>query len=271
LAPILDAVAPVDDPVVQDPVILDADPDEVLVIDEVGAADAVILPELQPRRGRKRKTQETDTVVSFLEHLNCDVGHPKVRGKKNRPCRLCGYVIKPLTAKQRKAHSVTSMEFLCCQKEAHIECWKVARKAVFATLECSSLTGLVNKTRTEVINVRAESGEETTDNVRNYVQCELCKKLLDVQKDNRNHIREECWGRLRRDRGGSSNDVVRLPSASKKNRVDELATLCDNLLGQQADENINPDSGRKKTRRNSGGDQGMPFDRGKVSIERGVT
>ena len=55
------------------------------------------------RTARKRKRSGNEpTPQETVVELSCGTGFPPVRGRKTRPCRICGFVIKKRTAKQER-------------------------------------------------------------------------------------------------------------------------------------------------------------------------
>lgn len=113
-------------------------------------------PSRNPRK-RGRCQAESDW-ISTVSELSCSIGCPPVQGRKNRPCRICGFVIRQPTTKKARA-SVIHVKFESCEKEAHIECWQKARKAVFAPLRCQEIKTWLAKDRT---SARAVTIKKTT-------------------------------------------------------------------------------------------------------------
>ena len=172
-------------PVIE-PEVLEAGPaDQSIGTRDVQASSA------SGKRKRKRRQTESDAAKTVAE-LTCSIGCPPVRGRKNRPCRICGFVIKKLTAKQIRENAVTHVVFECCDKEAHVECWQRARKEVFSALRCQEAKTWLAKDRVSprlvpVKEVAAEHG-----NFISVVPCEFCGDLVRVSPENRNHVLEDC-------------------------------------------------------------------------------
>jgi len=126
----------------------------------------------------------------FLERLNCDVPPPKVRGRKNKPCRICGYAIGKQSAKDRKAGAVHSVDFVCCKRTAHMECWTAAA-VVSQEVNCKSLRWALAKDRATPI--RAVDKEKQPDNETfSNARCEYCGELIDLRTGKNKHLELDC-------------------------------------------------------------------------------
>ena len=145
-------------------------------------------------KAKKRKRvadQDIQEDREVVVRMDCQISHPPVRGVKNRPCRICGYVIKKRTVKQVKQKIETSVELLCCKKEAHITCWENARKNSLSSPCCSEIQNWLNRDQKTVRKVTRTSAiaEGCLVAMR---QCDFCGDLIEICEDNRHHIFDHC-------------------------------------------------------------------------------
>ena len=115
--------------------------------------DSTRSPDRPRKRKRKRDNDKDQSNLDIVVRVDCKIGHPPVRGVKNRPCRICGYVIKNRTVKQIRQNTETSVQLLCCKKEAHIACWENSRKNSLSTLCCSEIQHWLNKDQRSIRKV----------------------------------------------------------------------------------------------------------------------
>ena len=146
---------------------------------------------LPVKKGRKRGQEATSEVFEVpVSKLTCQIGHPPVRGVKNRTCRICGYVIRS-TLKQRKSGVVVAVKFSCCDKEAHLDCWHNARSSENAELECREVMHWLSsdKLTPKTVKVAPGNSDQPTITCR---ECEFCHDLIEISDKNRNHLFEDC-------------------------------------------------------------------------------
>lgn len=146
------------------------------------------------RRDKRRREVALPNPVQIIEapvsSLNCNIGHPPVRGRKNRTCRICGYVIRQ-TSKQKKSKINPAAKFECCSKEAHVECWQNARNSVESRLACSEVKHWLAPDRltARVVKMTSDDTDRSTIPCR---ECDFCHDLIEISDANRNHLFEHC-------------------------------------------------------------------------------
>ena len=141
-----------------------------------------------------KKARKSDTVAGrksnvFRTVLSCEVPRPRVRGSKDRPCRICGYVINDVSARMKKAGIRAAVTLTCCKKEAHVQCWESSRVDVFKPPTCSAVRWHLKKDRATAIRVPLTLTESKPDEEK-FVRCRFCLKL--VPTGSGTHLETEC-------------------------------------------------------------------------------
>ena len=147
---------------------------------------------LKKRKKRIRDAPDTSEAIVHapVSHLSCEIGHPPVRGVKNRTCRICGYVIRTPTSKI-KVKGCLAVKFDCCEKEAHLDCWQNARLDENASLLCTNARYWLSsdKVTPKTVKLTSEASDQSTVPCR---ECEFCHDLIEISDKNRYHLFEHC-------------------------------------------------------------------------------
>ena len=172
----------------------------------------------------------------FRTTLSCEVPRPRVRGSKDKPCNICGYVIKDVSARMKKAGIRASVTLRCCNKEAHVQCWESSRTDVFKPPSCSAVRWHLKKDRATPIRVPLTLTASQPDEEK-FVRCRFCSKL--VPTGSRFHLETDCEAL----RGG--ND----PPGVQESMIGRLAKKCVTLACEEKSrtEGENPDRARAQT------------------------
>lgn len=153
-----------------------------------GAADPS--PKLTPKT-KKRGRATTAPTAETVQNLCCEIGLPPVRGRKSKPCRICGYVIKP-TQKQIKSGVSECVKFDCCNKEAHAECWKTSRRTILSEPLCKEVKTWLQKDRKSPRLVTLKDKEARQGDLVQVVPCEFCGMYVKILPERKNHVLEDC-------------------------------------------------------------------------------
>ena len=141
---------------------------------------------------RKRGGELQAATAPILTRLTCAVPMPKGRGRPcRRPCRICGFVIGETSKRDIKKGVITHpcVKFVCCDREAHSQCWRSAKVSDNDEVKCSNLTALTRKCRKVLIPTSMADPDERV--IKSYAVCEYCGEKIDKTGDS-NHIRDHC-------------------------------------------------------------------------------
>ena len=141
------------------------------------------------KKARKCDSGSSKKSSGFRSVLSCDVPRPRVRGSKDRPCRICGYVINDVSARMKKAGIRAAVTLKCCNKEAHVQCWESSRIDVFKPPACSAVRWHLKKDRSTAIRVPVTLTENKPDEEK-FVRCRFCLKLVPMGSGT--HLETEC-------------------------------------------------------------------------------
>ena len=81
------------------------------------------------------------------------------------------------------------VKFVCCDREAHSQCWRSAKVSDTDEVKCSNLTALTRKCRKVLIPTSMADPDERV--IKSYAVCEYCGEKIDKTGDS-NHIRDHC-------------------------------------------------------------------------------
>jgi len=118
----------------------------------------------------------------------CKRSAPPVRGRRLRPCRICGYGI---TA--RDAKLTDYVLFGCCGLSAHKSCWE--RVGDGAAVRCAAVSRLLCKDRRTPFEIRKCSKKRPASDVlpSSALVCRYCGvKLVPDSADDKRHILQFC-------------------------------------------------------------------------------
>ena len=168
-------------------------------------------PAASSSRKRKRTGEE------ILAELTCFVPLPLVRGRKRRPCRICGYAIAKLKKREADAGVVNEAILDCCKRPVHIGCWYAARCKRDCDVNCKSLVCLLRKDRMTKILVPKEAASLSTTEEKSYAFCKYCRKNIDLADDSgKTHLADEC----------EALSGFRNESGEPKSKLRKLADRC---------------------------------------------
>ena len=170
-----------------------------------------------------KRGEDLDTTSrSFtIPRLSCEVPKPTLRGSKGRPCRICGYVIGESTKRDKNRGIVThpSVEFVCCAKEAHQQCWLSARSNENDEIKCGNVTAFTKKDRKTLY--KATLANPKTRAIKKYAVCEYCDERIDTDAAGK-HLRDNC-SVLKDLRDGGPGALPNDLPGSKMNEIRRLA------------------------------------------------
>ena len=179
--------------------------------ESVAAATPSPGPAASSKRKRKRSGEE------MLTELTCSVPLPLVRGRKRRPCRICGYAIAKLKKREADAGVVNEAILDCCKRPVHIGCWYAARCKRDCDVNCKSLVCLLRKDRMTKILVPKEAASLSTTEEKSYAFCKYCRKNIDLADDSgKTHLADEC----------EALSGFRNESGEPKSKLRKLADRC---------------------------------------------
>ena len=118
----------------------------------------------------------------------CKRSAPPVRGRRLRPCRICGYGI---TA--RDAKLTDYVLFGCCGLSAHKSCWE--RVGDGAAVRCAAVSRLLCKDRRTPFEIHKCSKKRPASDVlpSSALVCRYCGvKLVPDSADDKRHILQFC-------------------------------------------------------------------------------